>query len=228
MSRIISGFADNLSLVVPKVGTRPTSDRVREALFSSLDARDEIRGRRVLDLYAGTGGLGLEAASRGAASVVLVEKAPAAAKVLRRNVESVLARAPRPPRGTPPRVDVVTQPVRSYLEGGSALVDLVFFDPPYEQTEQLLDSTRASLPTIASAGSRVVLELATRHKDLIEEAALAWGAEVVLKRAYGDTSIAILELDGQPLSSDPSIDVDPDDYDDDSADRTTAGERVAQ
>ena len=73
VSRIISGFADNLTLAVPKTGTRPTSDRVREALFSSLDARDEIAGRRVLDLYAGTGGLGLEAASRGAASVVLVE-----------------------------------------------------------------------------------------------------------------------------------------------------------
>ncbi|MCW2949532.1 MAG: hypothetical protein JWN41_545, partial [Thermoleophilia bacterium] len=92
-----------------------------------------------------------------------------------------------------------------------------FFDPPYDHTEQLLDSTRASLPTICSNGSRVVLELATRHKDLVEEAALAWGAELVLKRAYGDTSIAILELDGQPVL-DPSADVNPDDYDDDSSD----------
>jgi 16S rRNA (guanine966-N2)-methyltransferase len=85
VSRIISGFADNLTLVVPKAGTRPTSDRVREALFSSLDARDEIAGRRVLDLYAGTGGLGLEAAA-GPFSTSTTDAAPRDA-----------ASSPRPP-----------------------------------------------------------------------------------------------------------------------------------
>ncbi|KPG85723.1 16S rRNA (guanine(966)-N(2))-methyltransferase RsmD [Frigoribacterium sp. RIT-PI-h] len=185
MSRIISGFADNLSLVVPKVGTRPTSDRVREALFSSLDARDEIRGRRVLDLYAGTGGLGLEAASRGAASVVLVEKAPAAAKVLRRNVESVLARAPRPPRGTPPRVDVVAQPVRSYLEGGSALVDLVFFDPPYELSAADLTADLTALLPSLDEQALVVVERASRDGEP------GWpdGLTLDVKKQYGDTTV---------------------------------------
>ena len=67
MTRIISGFAGSLPLTVPRSGTRPTSDRVREAIFSSLEARNEIDGARVLDLYAGSGSLGLEAASRGAA-----------------------------------------------------------------------------------------------------------------------------------------------------------------
>jgi 16S rRNA G966 N2-methylase RsmD len=106
--------------------------------------------------------------------------------------------------------------VRSLALAGERF-ELVFLDPPYDHTEQLLDSTRASLPTICTAGSRVVLELATRHKDLVDEAALAWGAEVLLKRAYGDTSIAILQLDGTPVP-DPGADVDPDDYDDDSRD----------
>jgi 16S rRNA (guanine966-N2)-methyltransferase len=182
VSRIISGFADNLALVVPKTGTRPTSDRVREALFSSLDARDEIAGRRVLDLYAGTGGLGLEAASRGAASVVLVEKAPAAAKALRRNVDAVVGRAPA---GRAPRVDVVAQPVRSYLAGGSAPVDLVFFDPPYELTAaELAADLEALLPSLAEE-ALVVVERASRDGEP------SWPAGVTLdaRKSYGDTTV---------------------------------------
>ena len=89
VSRIISGFADNLTLAVPKTGTRPTSDRVREAVFSALDARDAVRGSRVLDLYAGSGALGLEAASRGATSVVLVESDRRAAEVIAGNARDL-------------------------------------------------------------------------------------------------------------------------------------------
>src|SRR5690606_38021699 len=83
VTRIIAGFAGSLALAVPGAGTRPTSDRVREAIFSALESRDVIRGARVLDLYAGSGALGLEAASRGAASVTLVERGPVAARVCR-------------------------------------------------------------------------------------------------------------------------------------------------
>ena len=73
MTRIIAGTAGGRTLRTPPgSGTRPTSDRVREAVFSALEARDAVRGRRVLDLYAGSGALGLEAASRGASSVVLM------------------------------------------------------------------------------------------------------------------------------------------------------------
>jgi 16S rRNA (guanine966-N2)-methyltransferase len=74
MTRIISGFAGSIALKTPGAGTRPTSDRVREAVFSALESRGAIDGARVLDLYAGSGALGLEAASRGAAFVRLVER----------------------------------------------------------------------------------------------------------------------------------------------------------
>ncbi len=79
MTRIIAGFAGSLALAVPSFGTRPTADRVREAIFSALDARDAVRGARVLDLFAGSGALGLEAASRGAVEVTLVERVKATA-----------------------------------------------------------------------------------------------------------------------------------------------------
>ena len=182
MSRIISGFADALTLAVPKTGTRPTSDRVREALFSSLDARDEIRGRRVLDLYACTGGLGLEAASRGAASVVLVERAVPAARALRTNVAAVLARAPR---GAAPQVDVVVQPVRSYLTGTRALVDLVFSDPPYEVGADDLAADLAALVPSLAPGALVVVERASRDGEP------HWpdGLTLDVRRSYGDTTL---------------------------------------
>lgn len=91
MTRIIAGRAGSLRLEVPKAGTRPTSDRVREAVFSTLESWDLVHGIRVLDLYAGSGALGLEAASRGAASVTLVEKHPQAAQVAGRNARTVAA-----------------------------------------------------------------------------------------------------------------------------------------
>ena len=89
MTRIIAGTAGSLRLEVPKAGTRPTSDRVREAIFSSLESWNIIRGSRILDLYAGSGALGLEAISRGAASAVLVEKHPQSALVASRNAKTV-------------------------------------------------------------------------------------------------------------------------------------------
>ena len=90
MTRIIAGTAGGRTLRTPPgSGTRPTSDRVREALFSALDARHAVRGSRVLDLYAGSGALGLEASSRGASCVVLVESDRRAADVISRNVRDL-------------------------------------------------------------------------------------------------------------------------------------------
>lgn len=90
MTRIIAGVAGSLRLDVPRSGTRPTSDRVREAIFSTLTSWSLIEGARVLDLYAGSGALGLEAASRGARSVTLVEKHAPAARVAAKNAKTVL------------------------------------------------------------------------------------------------------------------------------------------
>ena len=92
--RIIAGWAGSLQLRTPPTGTRPTSDRVREAVFSALEAADALGGARVLDLYAGSGALGLEAVSRGAASAALVDRAGGAATALRHNVGLVGRAAP--------------------------------------------------------------------------------------------------------------------------------------
>src|SRR3954449_9162692 len=90
MTRIIAGVAKGRRLRVPSNGTRPTSDRAREALFSSLESlRGPFRGARVLDLYAGSGALGLEARSRGASVVDLVESDGAATRVIEQNIVSV-------------------------------------------------------------------------------------------------------------------------------------------
>ena len=89
MTRIVAGAAGGRRLAVPPRGTRPTTDRVREALFNVLAARLDFDGMQVLDLYAGSGALGLEALSRGATAVVFVENDRRAAEVLSRNIESV-------------------------------------------------------------------------------------------------------------------------------------------
>src|SRR5215207_2814465 len=89
MPRIIAGRAGSLVLDVPDAGTRPTSDRVRESLFGALESADSLHGAAVLDLYAGSGALGLEAISRGAASLDLVEKNARAASILERNAAKV-------------------------------------------------------------------------------------------------------------------------------------------
>jgi 16S rRNA (guanine966-N2)-methyltransferase len=96
MTRIIAGAAGSLRLKAPDKVSRPTSDRVREAIFSRLESLMDMEGAAVLDLFAGTGALGLEAASRGARSVWLVENHPGAASVVKANIQSVA-------KGTHPR-----------------------------------------------------------------------------------------------------------------------------
>ncbi|HET8896890.1 MAG TPA: RsmD family RNA methyltransferase, partial [Protaetiibacter sp.] len=146
MTRIIAGFAGSLQLLVPGAGTRPTSDRVREAIFSALESRDAIRGARVIDLYAGSGALGLEAASRGAASVTLVERAPTAVRACRDNVARVLRNAPK---GAQPTISVASHGVQPFLDSSTAEWDIAFIDPPYDvggaELSRVLDSLVARL-----------------------------------------------------------------------------------
>src|SRR5690606_38793190 len=120
VTRIIAGRAGSITLAVPDSGTRPTSDRVRESLFGALDAAGAVEGAAVLDLYAGSGALGLEAASRGAATVDLVEKSRRAAGVVRRNAEEV----GRALDGTP--IHVHATAALAYTQGTMQSFDLVF------------------------------------------------------------------------------------------------------
>ncbi len=152
MTRIVAGVAGGRRLKVPPgETTRPTSDRVREALFSALDAAGAVEGARVLDLYAGSGALGLEAASRGAQQVVLVEAAKPAAATARANVAALGL----------PGVRVVTDRAERFAASPSAVVDggwdLVLLDPPYavatEDVTALLACSRRCWPPAPPSSS---------------------------------------------------------------------------
>jgi 16S rRNA (guanine966-N2)-methyltransferase len=178
MTRIIAGAAGSVTLRVPKSGTRPTSDRVREALFSSLEARGLVDDAAVLDLYAGTGALGLEAASRGATDVILVDRAAPAAAVCRENARSVKRRLPREVR-----IDVVAQPALGFLRQTTRTFGLVFIDPPYEVDEQEIADVLGALVPRLDPDALVVVERSKRSPEP------TWpnGLEPFSKRTYGET-----------------------------------------
>ncbi|MGB8963744.1 MAG: 16S rRNA (guanine(966)-N(2))-methyltransferase RsmD [Pseudonocardiaceae bacterium] len=178
MVRIVAGVAGGRRLGVPPRGTRPTSDRVREAVFSALEARRELDGARVLDLYAGSGALGLEALSRGAVHVRFVESDRRAAAVLRRNVEALGL----------PGAQVTTADVPAALRGGPGQpYDVVFADPPYALDEGALDGV---LRALAGGGW-----LAAAALLVVERPAKAlpptWpdGVFALTHRGYGDTAV---------------------------------------
>ena len=167
---------------MPSAGTRPTSDRVREAIFSSLEARDLIEGARVLDLFAGSGALGLEAASRGAATVTLVEKSYAAVEVCKANTAIVSTRAPR---GQGPEIRVVSTAVQTFLTSALDTWHLIFADPPYELGGLELDHILTALVPRLAPDALVVLERSTRSP------VPAWPIELTLDKTsrYGDTVV---------------------------------------
>ena len=186
MTRIVAGSAKGRTLAVPKSGTRPTSERGREALFSRLDHMNVLEEATVLDLYAGTGALGLEALSRGASSATLVEKASGAARVATANV-----------RSTGLSARVVTADSRAYLGGRSAEplsgeVDLVFIDPPYDIAEEEMTAVLEGLAPWIGPDALVVVERSTRAP------APTWPAFLVLEdtRAWGET---VAYFAGPPL-----------------------------
>lgn len=185
MTRIIAGFAGSLALAVPPAGTRPTADRVREAVFSALEARDAVEGASVLDLFAGSGALGLEAASRGAAEVTLVDRAKAAADLCRRNAATVLARAPKQAK---PRVSVHVQTAQAFLATAVGAWDLVFLDPPYD--DAVGDVLTALVPHL-SEDAVVILERSARTP----EPDLPDGLILDRRKTYGDTAVYTLLRD---------------------------------
>lgn len=182
MTRIVAGTAGGRTLQVPPKGTRPTSDRVREALFSRLDHAGVLTDAVVLDLYAGSGALGLEAASRGARSVVLVEHARAAAEVCRRNASTLGL----------PGVRVSQEKVLGFLaRAATDPADLVLVDPPYELAEAELTEVLAALPPHLAADALVVVERSVRSPEPGWPAVLTRSDE----RRYGETVLWFAEHD---------------------------------
>jgi len=176
MTRIVAGTHGGRRLVVPAGGrTRPTSDRAREGLFSSLQSLVDLAGARVLDLYAGSGALGLEALSRGASGATLVERDPQALTALRRNVAEL---------GLP--AVVVDADVASYLAGAPGdpqeRYDVVLLDPPYELD---VDPVLAALPPWLAEGAAVVAERRTRGPA----PATPRGLELLRSRKYGEATL---------------------------------------
>lgn len=177
MTRIIAGLAGSLALKVPPAGTRPTSDRVRESLFAALEAAGELDGAIVLDGYAGSGALGLESASRGAAQVVLVERAAKAASVCRQNAALVA-------KSGAVKANVVERPVLSYLQTPVGPFSLVFLDPPYDLSEAEVSAVLEALAPRLTDDALIVVERAKRSPEP------AWPEGVQLERHknYGDTT----------------------------------------
>lgn len=158
----------------PGDATRPTADRVRESLFAVLE--DRVPGARVLDLFAGSGALGLEALSRGAAEATFVDRAPAAVRAVRANLAAL---------GT--EAEVRRTDARRFLRSASAAArqyDLVFLDPPYGLAGRLERELTAALPAVLAPGAAVVAESDRR-------APLALGLPLLDERRYGDTLIRI-------------------------------------
>ncbi|MFC8733434.1 16S rRNA (guanine(966)-N(2))-methyltransferase RsmD [Luteimicrobium sp. NPDC057192] len=185
MTRIVAGTAGGRVLEVPVRGTRPTSDRVREAVFSRLEHQGAVDGARVLDLYAGSGALAIEAMSRGASDATLVDAARAAVEVCRRNVRALGLT----------RVRVAQQPAERFVREVPSLPwDLVFLDPPYDVTApelvQVLD--HLTEPGALAPDATVVVERRAR------DAEPAWpvGLSLVARKDYGETAVFYLEPSG--------------------------------
>lgn len=155
MPRIVSGSLGGRTIPGPPgKGTRPTSDKVREALFNRLEGWDALDGARVLDLYAGTGGLAFEALSRGAAHAVLVELHGPTAKQLRRTASDL---------GLEARTDIraaKAATVASQLAGHEAT--LVFLDPPYDVSTESLEQLLLALRPALADDALVVIERSSR------------------------------------------------------------------
>lgn len=152
---------------------------MREAIFSALDARDALRGARVVDLYAGSGALGLEAASRGAAHVTLVDRSIATA---RRNASTVLGQAPR---DAAPVVVSSAQSVQPFLVAAHETWDVAFLDPPYDLGEQELTRALEALVPRLGTDAIVVVERSARSP----QPALPAGLELDRRKAYGETAL---------------------------------------
>lgn len=184
MTRIISGRLRGLSITVPPAGTRPTTDRVREALFSAIESRVDLDGAAVLDLFAGSGALGLEALSRGADTAWFVEENPRAVACLKKNTAGASSSSPSL------RTTVRRAALPAAVEGDCPVpggFHLVLADPPYERSAVLDEPVLAALLEGGwlAEDALVVWERSKR------DPAIRWpaGYDVIFERTYGETTI---------------------------------------
>ena len=175
--RVISGRFKGMALTTPKPGTRPTTDRTKEAIFSHLDSWGVLDDARVLDLFAGTGQLGIEALSRGAAHCDFIEHNGTAYSVVSKNVQTARVQD----RASLHRVEA-----RDFLAKAAAKkYSLIFLDPPYGGT--ILENALSGIERfdILSANGIIICESAVEDR-------FAHGFEVVRERRYGATMITVL------------------------------------
>lgn len=180
--RVIAGLAGGVRLEVPESGVRPTMDRVKAAIFSSLG--EEIVGARVLDLFAGTGALGLEALSRGAASVVFVEEHRGAVKTIETNLVRTKLRGL-----------VRIQEVFAFLESARVTEQFhfIFADPPYEKTKAGGEFTRLLLDNVNVARLLAPSGIFVLEKRP-EEQLLSLGLwKIIRQKRYGATEVLFLQ-----------------------------------
>lgn len=207
MTRIVAGSVGGRRIEVPRRGTRPTSERVRESLFGRLEHYGTLDGTRVLDLCAGSGALGLEAASRGAGEVVLVDSSRTAVAVCRANIRALGLRGVR----------AACAKATSFLAGPAfAPMDLVLIDPPYDLDEAGVAAMLAPLvrrrdPWLAP-GAVVVLERSARSPEPVWPAGLRRFGE----KRYGETRVWFAEPggtdapDGADVLAEPDAPAEPD------------------
>ncbi len=183
MPRIVGGVARGRRLAVPKGDrVRPTSDKVREALFNILRHRfdDPVDGARVLDLFAGAGTLGLEALSRGAAEVVFVEADRRHGRVLDENIATVS-------KGCPGAAQRVQARVERHLTGPATAFDLVFLDPPYG-----VGAVTPTTERLAAGGWLAPRALICVEHPAREASSAPAGFESAFARTWGSTAITVL------------------------------------
>ncbi|WP_309130998.1 RsmD family RNA methyltransferase [Brevibacterium sp.] len=200
--RIIAGAHKGCRLVTPGgANTRPTSDRVKESLFSMLEGYGVVRAANVLDLFAGSGGLGLEAMSRGAAESDFVDSASASARAIAANAQKM---------GIAHSVRIHTVDVVTFLAGlrGRAGVpertegrgqpgardrvfDLVFMDPPYPLGEDAVTQILGLLAGVIDKESIIVVERSTRSP----EPTMPAGLEVFRSKTFGETAVHFVQLE---------------------------------
>ncbi|MGH8935719.1 MAG: 16S rRNA (guanine(966)-N(2))-methyltransferase RsmD [Acidimicrobiia bacterium] len=170
--RVIAGTAKGRRLQGPKdADTRPMTDRAKEALFSSLGRA--VEGARVLDLFAGSGSLGIEALSRGAVSVIFVERHRRALQALRRNLAA-----------TGLEGSVVAEEAGHYLRRADGGVDLAFVDPPYALSLASVEEILRNLSPLLAEGAQVIV-----HRRAGQPAPQAPGLGLTDRRRYGDSEL---------------------------------------